>query len=413
MKEFNDLLDNYTEGKTLPQEFYTNENIFAEEMKRIYHHQWLLVDHISRIPNPGDYFLFDAGKESIIVIRGKDLQVRAFYNVCTHRGSRICLEEEGSKKLLVCPYHAWSFTNEGKLQAARYMPDDFNREDWGLRPCHIKIYQGLIFLNLSITEPINFEEFIKPLQPMLEMHQPGTAKIALRKKYPTAANFKLVIENFTECYHCGPSHPELCAIHEKDWVYTMGGGQGTAPEKDTEEYLKKIKPWIEDCRKRGLPTDTYLEEEGPFKQGINRYADRTPIGNGHLSQTKDGKPASTLMGKFDKFDGGLTQVSFNPFGCCYFTNDFGIMFAFKPKSINETEVELIWLVNQDAKEDVDYKTEDIQYIWDVTTVADTRIIENNQSGLLSQVYTPGVLSRNESGITYLYNWYFNSMRLSR
>ena len=92
MKEFNDLLVNYTEGKTLPQEFYTNENIFSEEMKRIYHNQWLLVDHISRIPDPGDYFLFDAGKESIIIIRGKDSQIRAFYNVCTHRGSRICLE---------------------------------------------------------------------------------------------------------------------------------------------------------------------------------------------------------------------------------------------------------------------------------------------------------------------------------
>ena len=99
-----------------------------------------------------------------------------------------------------------------------------------------------------------------------------------------------------------------------------------------------------------------MEEEGPFEQGINRYADRTPIGNGHLSQTKDGKPASTLMGKFDNFDGGLTQVSFNPFGCCYFTNDFGIMFSFKPKSLNETEVELIWLVDENAQEGIDYKT---------------------------------------------------------
>ena len=92
------------------------------------------------------------------------------------------------------------------------------------------------------------------------------------------------------------------------------------------------------------------------------------------------------MGKFDKFDGGLTQVSFNPFGCCYFTNDFGIMFSFKPKSLNETEVELIWIVDENAQEGIDYKTEDIAYIWDVTTVADTRIIENNQNGLLSQAY---------------------------
>ena len=91
MKEFNDLLDNYTEGKTLPQEFYTNENIFSEEMNRIYFQKfnWLMVDHVTRIPNPGDYFLFNVEKESIIVIRGRDQEVRAFYNVCTHRLSLI------------------------------------------------------------------------------------------------------------------------------------------------------------------------------------------------------------------------------------------------------------------------------------------------------------------------------------
>ena len=150
MLEFNHLLKNYQEGKTLPQDFYTDSNIFSEEMKRIYFKQWLMVDHISRIPNPGDYFVFDAEKESIIVIRGRDNEVRAFYNVCTHRGSRICLDEEGSKKLLVCPYHAWSFSAEGELKAARFMPEDFKKEEWGLRECHLKIYEGLVFINLSL-----------------------------------------------------------------------------------------------------------------------------------------------------------------------------------------------------------------------------------------------------------------------
>ena len=113
MTLFNQLKERYEEGKTLPQEFYTDEEIFSDEMKKIYFKQWLMVDHVSRIPNPGDYFLFNAEKESIILIRGRDNQVIAFYNVCSHRGSRICLEEEGKKKLLVCPYHAWSFSAEG------------------------------------------------------------------------------------------------------------------------------------------------------------------------------------------------------------------------------------------------------------------------------------------------------------
>ncbi len=411
MSLFNQYKENYQEGKTLPQDFYTDESVFNDEMKKIYFKQWLMVDHISRIKNAGDYFVFEAEKESIIIIRGRDDEVRAFYNVCTHRGSRICLEEEGTKKLLVCPYHAWSFSSEGDLKAARYMPDDFNMEDYGLKKCHIKIYEGLIFLNLSMEDPMDFDEFILPLKEIISFHGTGKAKIAARKKFPTNANFKLVLENFQECYHCGNAHSELVSIHEKDWVYTMGAGLGTAPEKDTEEYLKKISPWVEECNKQGIPSETYLETEEGLKKGLNRYVDRTPIGNGHLSQTKSGKPASRLMGKFKDFDGGLSQVSFNPFSCCYFTNDFGVMFVFKPNSLLKSEVELIWLVNEDAKEDQDYKTDDITYIWDVTTQEDTTIIENNQKGLLSQSFAPGVLSQNESAVTYFYNWYFTNMQL--
>ena len=192
----------------------------------------------------------------------------------------------------------------------------------------------------------------------------------------------------------------------------MGAGLGTAPEKDTDEYLKKISPWIESCKKQGTPSETYLETDEGLRKGLNRYFDRTPIGNGHLSQTKNGKPASKLMGKFKEFDGGLSQVSFNPFSCCYFTNDFGIMFVFKPDSILKSEVELIWLVNEDAEEGKDYNPDDVTYIWDVTTQEDTTIIENNQKGLLSQSFSPGVLSQNESAVTYFYNWYFTNMQSS-
>ena len=411
MNSFSQYKESYQEGKTLPQDFYTDEGIFTDEMKTIYFKQWLMVDHVTRIKNPGDYFVFEAEKESIIIIRGRDNEVRAFYNVCTHRGSRICLDEEGSKKLLVCPYHAWSFSSEGELKAARHMPDDFNKSENGLRECHLKIFEGLIFINLSMESPMNFDEFILPLKEILNFHNTGKSKIAARKKYPTKANFKLVLENFQECYHCGPAHPEFSSIHEKDWVFTMGAGLGTAPQEDTDEYLEKIRPWVEECRKKGIPSDTYLETEEGLKQGLNRYFDRTPIGNGHLSQTKDGKPASKLMGKFKNFDGGLSQVSFNPFGCCYFTNDFGVMFIFKPNAILESEVELIWLVNEDAIEDKDYKADDITFIWDITTQEDTTIIENNQKGVLSHSFVPGVLSENESAVTYFYDWYFTNMQL--
>ena len=276
MNLFNQYKESYQEGKTLPQDFYTDESVFSDEMKRIYFKQWLMVDHVSRIKNPGDYFVFEAEKESIIVIRGRDNEIRAFYNVCTHRGSRICLDEEGSKKLLVCPYHAWSFSAEGDLKAARHMPDDFKLEDYGLRKCHIKIYEGLIFINLSIEDPMDFDEFMSPLKELVNFHGTGKSKIVARKKYPTDANFKLVLENFQECYHCSNAHPEFSAVHEKDWVFTMGAGLGTAPEKDTDEYLKKIVPWVEECKKQGTPSETYLETDEGLRKGCLLYTSPSP-----------------------------------------------------------------------------------------------------------------------------------------
>ncbi len=156
MDLFNQYKESYQEGKTLPQDFYTDENVFSDEMKRIYFKQWLMVDHVSRIKNPGDYFVFEAEKESIIVIRGRDNEIRAFYNVCTHRGSRICLDEEGSKKLLVCPYHAWSYDLKGRLKAAphvggtnQHKPKGFNFSDHGLKSIKIHIWHDWIFINFN------------------------------------------------------------------------------------------------------------------------------------------------------------------------------------------------------------------------------------------------------------------------
>ena len=92
-----------------------------------------------------------------------------------------------------------------------------------------------------MEKPMDFKEFIATLTELVNFHNPEKAKIAARRKYPTKANFKLVLENFQECYHCGPAHPEFCSVHEKDWVFTMGAGLGTAPEKETQELIEKAK----------------------------------------------------------------------------------------------------------------------------------------------------------------------------
>ena len=131
---------------SLDQEFYVNQDIFDLDIKNIFSKQWVFVGHISRIPNHGDYFLFNIGKESIIIIRDNDNSVHAHYNVCRHRGSQICLENEGNAKVLTCPYHAWSYNLDGSLRGARLMEKGFNKDEWHLHKCHSKIFEGLIFI---------------------------------------------------------------------------------------------------------------------------------------------------------------------------------------------------------------------------------------------------------------------------
>ena len=211
------LIKKQKSNYTLDQEFYVDDYIFNLDIKNIFSKQWVFVGHTSRIPKYGDFFLFNIGKESIIIIRDKDNKIYAHYNVCRHRGSHICLEESGNKKLLVCPYHAWSYNLDGSIKSARLMNDNFNKEEWSLNKCNLKIFEGLIFINLS-DKPNDFNEFISPTKKFIKLHGLSNAKIAHRQMYPTNGNWKLTLDNFHECYHCQPAHPEYCKVQDKEYI---------------------------------------------------------------------------------------------------------------------------------------------------------------------------------------------------
>ena len=384
---------------TLDQEFYTNDDIFDLDVKNIFNKQWVFVGHVSRIPNTGDYFLFNIGKESIIIIRDKDNNIYAHYNVCRHRGSHICIEEEGNKKLLVCPYHAWSYNLDGTIKSARMMSDDFNKKEWGLNKCNLNIFEGLIFINLS-NKPNSFNEFISPTKKFIEFHGLSDAKIAHRQIYPTEGNWKLTLDNFHECYHCQPSHPEYCSVHDPEYIVAYGAGNNTGPA--SVKFIKMLKDWNKKVAKMGHITGEYSETE--FND-YSRSAERTPLKKGKYTETKTGKPIAKLMGKFKEYDSGYTSVGTSPFNSLLMCNDFATLFTFIPKSTSHTEVELMWLVHKDAKEGTDYNLEEMIWMWDVTTIADKRIIENNQKGVLSKKYKPGPLSLMEKGLEKFKSWY--------
>jgi len=402
------MAEDYREGFSLEQPFYLDQGVFEADLERVIQPLWLFVDHVSRIPNAGDYFLYDVAGESIIIIRGRDQEIRGFYNVCRHRGSRICRKDQGNVKLLMCPYHAWSFDLDGSLKAARTMMDGFDPKEWGLHTCHVRVAEGLIFLNLDREEPVDFEDFISPLLPVLQLHGLADAKIGHRGAYPTDANWKLTLENFFECYHCQPSHPEYCEVHPKDYVLARGGGKGTGPKGSEEAYKPSLDAF--NARVEALGHVVRLFSEDDENSFHFRGSDRTGIQEGWLSETKDGTPAAPLMGKFTDWDGGYTGVMFNPFSTILMTNDFATVFRFTPIDATHTDVELIWLVHKDAEEGKNFDREKMIWLWDVTTIADKRIIEDNHAGVTSRRYQPGPYSDHEHGAQALINWYLNRIR---
>jgi Rieske 2Fe-2S family protein len=399
-----ELISNQKENFPLDQQFYTDPSIYDIDLETFFYNQWIFVGHESQIKNTGDYFLFEIGNESIIIIRDKNSNINCFYNVCRHRGSHICIEKEGKTKKLVCPYHAWAYDLEGNLISARMMDEKFIKKDWNLNKCSSKVYEGLIFINLS-ENPDDFNKFINPVKDFIELHGLSKSKIAFKKTYPTRGNWKLTLDNFHECYHCLPAHPEYCQVHSKEYIQAYGAGNNTGPE--SIEFSNQLKEWNKKTENLGYLTGEFSDEGF---SNFFRSAERTPFDGDRLSETKDGKPGSILMGKFKEFDGGYTTVGTSPFNSIIMSNDFATTFTFIPRGPMETDVEIMWLVHEDAIEGKDYDLNNLIWMWDKTTIADKKIIENNQKGVLSKKYIPGPLSEMELGLKKLKKWYLTHLK---
>ena len=180
----------------MEQPFYTSEAIFQQDLRDIFFKNWLFVGVARRIPKPGDFFTLEIGNESLIVIRDEQNRLHALWNVCRHRGSRICIEPEGSARSLVCPYHQWVYRPDGTLLKARLMPEDFPVSSYGLFRAHLDVVEDLIFVCLG-EQPPDFDAFRASMEPRLKPHNLPDSKIAYRRIYQIRANWKLVVEKLS------------------------------------------------------------------------------------------------------------------------------------------------------------------------------------------------------------------------
>jgi len=386
----------FTSGFSLPQSYYVSDAQFEKDLSVFLTDYWHLVDHVSSIPDPGDYLLFEIADESIIVVRNKDDQIRAHHNVCRHRGSVICTQSKGNASLLTCPYHAWAYDLDGNLRNNRNMPEDFRKEEYGLTPCHIRIFHGLIFVCVSRRDPPNFDDYTSRFNAFLEPFHIEDAKVACRKRFPTNANWKLCFENFIECYHCLPSHKTYSRVHDVSSQNLLGG--------EGEELSKHQLAWEQRIKELGTHVPPFQDEEySPhFQTGL-----RWEIGHGHVSGSEDGEPVAPLMGDFRKtgYDGGHSYCLFGPLLTIGTYPDHVLLYRFVPRSALETDTEVIWLIRSDAVEGTDYDVNRLTHLWSTTFSEDKIICDNNQKGVKSQAYQPGRYSLLETRTRQFADWY--------
>jgi Rieske 2Fe-2S family protein len=204
-------------ARTLLQHHFTSPEIFAEEQEKIFSHQWLLVGHQSQLRKSGDFFLATVAGESLIVTRDQKAEIRGFYNVCRHRGTRLKEEACGHVSAIQCPYHAWTYGLDGRLIGAPHMDDvpGFDKSDYPLHPVNLRIWAGFIFVNLE-KNPEPLDKWFAPLNGKFHRWNMAILRSAKRIEYDVQANWKLMFENYSECYHCPGVHPQLQKVSPYD-----------------------------------------------------------------------------------------------------------------------------------------------------------------------------------------------------
>jgi len=378
-------------GWTLDRCFYVDQKIFEADLRQVFQRGWLFVGHISQVRTPGDYFTYSVGNDSIIIIRGRDLEVHALFNVCRHRGSLICAQAAGNSKALVCPYHQWVYDTDGSLLNARLMPETFDKSQFGLKRAEVRVLQGLIFVSLNDAPP-DFEPFANALQPRLKPHGLEQAKICHARHYEVEANWKLVVENSRECYHCGAGHPQYCRA--------IGFAAAIDLKHITEENESIAAEQEAQLRLLGIETSTI-----PFLPDSWFHCRRFFFRNGFETESLDGRPVAPLMGTIPHRQSGVLAVVTLPNFLLEANGDYAMTMRFTPAGPSRTNVDVSWLVHEDASEGKNYDVERVTAFWRMTSEQDWKLCEDNQAGVNSSRYSPGPYSPDEAGVEHFVQWY--------
>ncbi|HXC22262.1 MAG TPA: aromatic ring-hydroxylating dioxygenase subunit alpha [Steroidobacteraceae bacterium] len=344
---------------TLPSSWYYDEAIYRRERERIFYREWLCAGREEELLAPGDHRVIDIAGESIIVVRNRDAELRAFYNVCRHRGARLCRTDDAptpglavrggviAGRSIICPYHQWSYDLDGHLIGAPHMSSlpGFDKSSISLYPVGVACWGGFVFLHLTPAEARPLSEQLGPIPARIERYPLAQLRIGKTLRYEVAANWKVICENYNECYHCGGVHPELCAVVP---AFREAGGGAL--------------DWS-----RGIP----------HRDGAYTFT--------HSGQTTRRAFPDLNADERTRHKGEVLYPNlFISLAC-----DHAAVFILQPRGPERTDITCHFLFEPHEMTQSNFDPSDAVAFWDITNRQDWSICETVQRGMHSRVHTHG------------------------
>jgi Rieske 2Fe-2S family protein len=354
---------------TLPGSYYTDPEIFEREKNRIFQRNWFAAARSTDLPEPGSFRAVDVGGESVLIVRGRDRKLRAFLNVCRHRGARLCMADSGSvRRSLQCPYHAWTYGLDGSLIAAPNLSsmNDVNRDEYGLVGVALREWLGAVWVCLA-EEPPSFTDTVQAAVTarlgdagMIEEWGIDGLVVGRRITYDVKANWKLIVENFMECYHCATIHPELTEV--------------------LPEFAE------------GYAAQYFVGHGAEFGEEIEGF-------------TVDGRPGfDRIDGVDDEHDRRYYAITINPQVFINLVPDHVIFHRMYPKAADRTVIECDWLYTKDVVDSGADLSKSVELFHRVNQ-QDFDACERCQPAMSSKAYVDGgVLVPSEHHIGEFRDW---------
>jgi Rieske 2Fe-2S family protein len=342
--------------RTLDREAYLSEEHHARERERIFFREWFAVAREEDVPGSGRYLTVEVGGESVILVRDRESALRGFYNVCRHRGARLvapggeamCAQPGRFGNAIRCPYHSWTYGLTGELRHAPFLTEEhgFRKDDLGLHPVDIAAWGGFVFAHLTPSEAHpGLMEQLAAVPDRLRRYPLWELRRARRIEYDVAANWKVILENYNECYHCGPVHPELCDVIP---AFKREGGAGL--------------DW-----NQGIP-----HRDGAWTFTRTGTTDRAPFPG--LSEEERTRHKGELV-----YPNLMLSLA----------ADHVAAFTLWPRSAGRTVIACDFLFHPDEMSRPGFDPSDAVEFWDLVNRQDWEICERVQSGIASRVWRYG------------------------